>query len=97
MNQDQENLPEPLYPAAAARLLADALYRILEDDQGIICQGIDEDGKLKRSGVWRSKGDIKIIETKNHDIPLGSLFYMHKTEGDALTQAVFSNGVVMEL
>ena len=95
--ENLESLPEPLYPASAARLLADALYRILKEDQGIICQGINEDGKVRRSGVWRADGRLNILETKNHSIPLGSLFQMHESEGDAITKGTLENGIVMEL
>jgi hypothetical protein len=91
------DLPEPPYPAAAARLLADALYRVLKEDQGIICQGINEDGKLIRMGIWRSGGRLNMIETQNYEIPLGSLFHMNESEGHAITGATFDNGIVMEL
>ena len=90
-------LPEPPFPTAAVRLLADALYRLLKEDQGIICQGINEDGKLARFGIWRSGGRLNMIETKNYEIPLGSLFHMNESEGHALTAATFDNGLVMEL
>jgi len=92
-----EDITEPPFPAAAARLLANALYHILKENQGIICQGENEDGKMKRAGIWKSEGMIKIIETYNKEIPLGSLFIMHKTEGDALSECVFDDGSVMEL
>jgi hypothetical protein len=78
-------------------LLADALYRILQEDQGIICQGINEDGRVVREAVWRSGGRLNMIETKNYEIPLGSLFHMNESEGHALTAATFDNGLVMEL
>jgi hypothetical protein len=92
-----EPLPEPPYPAAAARLLADALYRVLKEDQGIICHGINEDGKRIRMGIWRSGGRLNMVETQNYEIPLGTLFHMNESEGDAITAATFDNGDVMEL
>ncbi|MBE3084738.1 MAG: hypothetical protein IMZ64_00795 [Bacteroidetes bacterium] len=94
---ESDPLPEPPYPAAAARLLADALYRLLKEDQGIICQGINEDGKLIRFGVWKSEGRLSIIETQNYEIPLGTLFQMDDSEDEAITKSIFDNGIVQEL
>ena len=97
LNLEQEPLPEPLFPACDARLMADALYRLLQEDQGIICQGINEDGKLTRFGVWKSEGRLSIIETPNYKIPLGTLFNMNDSEAEAITKGVLNNGIVMEL
>lgn len=93
----RESLPEPPYPASAARLLADALYRLLKEDQGIICQGINEDGQLKRFGVWKSEGQLKIIDNPNPKVPLGALFNMNDSEEEALTKGVLNNGIVLDL
>jgi len=90
-------VPEPPYPASAARLLADALYRLLKEDQGIICQGINEDGKLKRFGVWKSEGQMKIIDNPNPQIPLGALFNMNDSEEEAITKGILDNSIAMEL
>lgn len=95
--EDRESLPEPPYPASAARLLADALYRLLKEDQGIICQGINEDGQLKRFGVWKSEGQLKIIDNPNPKVPLGALFNMNDSEEEALTKGVLNNGIVLDL
>jgi hypothetical protein len=97
MHEGPGNLPEPVFPAVAARLMADALYRLLGEDQGIICQGINEDGIMRRSGVWKSEGRLSIIETQNYKIPLGTLFHMNDSEEEALAKSVLVDGVVMEL
>lgn len=92
-----EPLPEPVYPEVAARLFADALYRILPESRGVICQGIDEDGRRVKYGVWKADGAIKMIETKNPDLPVGAIFRMNESEEDAITKAVFDSGIVLEL
>jgi hypothetical protein len=46
------------FPAVAARCFASAISFMLKEGQGIICQGEDEDGILRKYGVWYADGRV---------------------------------------
>jgi hypothetical protein len=100
MDTDLDNtepLLEPPYPEAAARIFADALYRLLPEGYGVICRGLDEDGHRRKYGVWKAEGNVKMIETRNPDLLEGAVFKISDSEEEAITKAVFDSGIVMEL
>lgn len=78
---------EPKYHVVAARMFANALSNFLQEDEGIIAQGEDEDGILHKVAVWLQDGKIRFTYADSNDVIIGKKFWMHDDEAEAITKA----------
>lgn len=85
------------FPAVSSRFFANALSFLLEEQEGIIAQGEDEDGKMHKFAVWKEKGMIRAAEADSIDASVGSRFWNHEDKGDAITEAINSGTEFYEI
>jgi hypothetical protein len=77
---------EHKYHAVAARCFANALSFLLEDNEGIVAQGRDEDGQICKFAVWSENEKIRFQQV-DQSLSIGRKFWMHNDESEAITKA----------
>jgi hypothetical protein len=87
---ENDNIPpEPPFPIAIARCCANAFSYLLRENEGIICQGEDEDGKMAVYLIYKKKELIRFIKNDdrfNFD-DVGKMFWMHNDEVESIVAA----------
>jgi hypothetical protein len=81
--------PEPPFPIAIARCASNALSYFLRENEGIVCQGEDEDGKMSIYLIYHKQGLIKYCKDDNRFTfgDVGKMFWMHDDEVEAIVAA----------
>lgn len=96
MNDDQ--LTEPKFPIVAVRAFANALsFFLTKENEGIVCQGENEDGRMQKFIVWKHESQLRIASVQGTEMKPGDTITMHESKEDAITAAAISNDEFLEI
>jgi len=96
----EKELREHPFPSVAVRAFANALsFFLVEDNEGIICQGENEDGIMQLFAIWKSGSQLLIYPIKNPDMGMkpGCTITMHENEEDSITAAILSESISIQI
>jgi hypothetical protein len=80
--------PEHPFPVVIARCSANALSFFLRENEGIVAQGEDEDGKMVIYLIYSKNGMIRYSNDDRFTFnDVGKMFWMHEDEVEAIIAA----------
>lgn len=96
MNNDQ--LTDPKFLTVAVRAFANALsFFLTKENEGIVCQGENEDGRMQKFIIWKHNYQLRIASVQNTEMTPGDTITMYECKEDAITAAAIANEEFLEI